>query len=604
VKASRFHVTAAWGRAAWKAPAPTLGLAISSDGTWALTGHEDWTMRCWDLARGHIVAAYLRRSRPQLVAIAPAGDRIASAGDARDPAIVIVELPGERTSRIDLRSVAMSLAFSPDGKRLVSGHWDGKVRIHDLAAPDEPRTLAAHRPETRVSAAFTCDGLHVVSGSDDGTLKLWEPGSSEPAKTLSIGAPVSMIAPSPTEPDEVLVGTHDGGVSLWSLEQGRATLGEHVHHATSCVAFAPDGKTFASGGDGGGVAVVDAERHLNAIAAHRTLVTRLAFTPPDGKRLVTTSLDQTIGLFAASSGADLRDLSGHGGWVMALTPLPSGERVLSGGTDGFVHVWDVATGRTLPLTLSHETRILTIAVTPDGRRALTGTLGGVATLWDLDFGRHLGSIAAVAGPPSLDTYVRLAISPDGKRAISNEGRGAIAAWELEPFSRRPLRLPGSAPPGTRGVAFLPDGRALTGSVGGELLVWDLDAGTSETISRADSSEPGVMALAVLPDGKSVLAAMGSGAVRLWDLERRRVVRSFEPGAGLSQAEALALAPDGKSFAVAHVEGSVQHWDVASSSVLDRIEMERAWDGAQSLAWLDARTLLVGMFRGEILRFSF
>jgi len=67
----------------------------------------------------------------------------------------------------------MSVAFSPDGKRVVSGSWDDTIKIWDTETGQEITTLKGHSREV-TSVAFSPDGKQIVSGSEDKTLKIWD----------------------------------------------------------------------------------------------------------------------------------------------------------------------------------------------------------------------------------------------------------------------------------------------------------------------------------------------------------------------------------------------------------------------------------------------
>jgi len=76
-----------------------------------------------------------------------------------------------------------SVAFSPDGKQVVSGSDDGTVRLWDAATGAPLQTLEGHTDWVR-SVAFSPDGKQVVSGSDDKTVRLWDAATGAALQTL------------------------------------------------------------------------------------------------------------------------------------------------------------------------------------------------------------------------------------------------------------------------------------------------------------------------------------------------------------------------------------------------------------------------------------
>ena len=144
-----------------------------------------------------------------------------------------------------------SVAFSPDGKTIVSGGIDGTLSLWDTSGKAIRQRFKAH--EGRVnSVAFSPDGKTIVSGSDDGTLRLWDTSGK------AIGQPfkghegsVNSVAFS-RDGKTIVSGGGDKTVRLWDTS-GKAIGQPFKGHERSVnsVAFSPDGKTIVSGGEDG-----------------------------------------------------------------------------------------------------------------------------------------------------------------------------------------------------------------------------------------------------------------------------------------------------------------------------------------------------------------
>ena len=223
-----------------------------------------------------------------------------------------------------------SVAFSADGKRIVSGSWDNTVKVWDADKGTEMLTLKGHTGWV-TSVAFSPDGKRIVSGSGG-----WMPGKPVPTRSRC-GTPTRAPQRSPSR------GTQAGSTAWlqprWQTHRQRQrgqhgegvgcrqgtetlTLKGHTGPVTS-VAFSPDGKRIVSGSQDTTMKVWDADTGTEIAhpqGAHR-LVTSVAFSP-DGKRIVSGSQDNTVKVWDADKGPELLTLKGHTSWSPAWRSAP------------------------------------------------------------------------------------------------------------------------------------------------------------------------------------------------------------------------------------------------------------------------------------------
>ena len=158
-----------------------------------------------------------------------------------------IDVVRERNILKGHEELVYSVAFSPDGKTIVSGSWDKTIRLWDTSGKPIGQPFQGHEAEV-TSVAFSPDGKTIVSGSGDGTIRLWDT-SGKP-----IGQPfkghedwVTSVAFSP-DGKTIVSGSWDKTIRLWDTSGkpiGQPFKG-HEYWVTS-VAFSPDSKTIVSG---------------------------------------------------------------------------------------------------------------------------------------------------------------------------------------------------------------------------------------------------------------------------------------------------------------------------------------------------------------------
>jgi WD40 repeat protein len=147
------------------------------------------------------------------------------------------------------------------------------------------------------------------------------------------------------------------------------------------VVFSPDGKRVLAGLGDGTAFIFDAESgaQLLILKAGREHVTA-AFSP-DGK-LVATAANKTARIFDAETGAQTALLTGHKDQVFTVMFSPDGKRLLTASLDDTARIWDIDSGKDVAvLEGNRRATMKSAAFSPDGRRVVTASFDATARIW-------------------------------------------------------------------------------------------------------------------------------------------------------------------------------------------------------------------------------
>jgi DNA-binding beta-propeller fold protein YncE len=299
---------------------------------------------------------------------------------------------------------------------------------------------------------------------------------------------------------------------------------------------------------------------------HTDEVYSVAFYP-NGRYVLSGSMDHTIRLWDIESGREVRCFRGHTQGVESVVFSSDGYRALSGSCDDTVRLWDIETERELRRIIV-PSGARSIAISPNGHRVLSGGFDGTVRLWDIETGKELLQFEVCDGIPA-DCVV---FSPDGRSCVVAQcyDPPSISLWDLE--SGRNVRSFGD--PGFS-VAFSPDGRwVLAASFGDGGSLWDPNTGRK---IGSFGDHPGLIyCVAFSPDGRRALSCSGTddlleeyrkdlerdNTVRLLDVESGTEIHCFE-GHTRSVLSA-AFSPNGLQIVSGSSDKTVRLWQLPSS----------------------------------------
>ena len=569
-------------------------VVFSPDGTLA-SGSWDGTAKLWNTQTRKQIATFPQGSaddRVVSVAFSPDGKILAAASYTTGLWNVATK---QRIATLRGGGQPYSVAFSPDGT-LAIGLWNGAVELWNVATREQIATLKGHTRWVR-SVSFSLDGMLLASGNAEGTLILWDVATEQ--QIANLGGHTLGVNSVAFSPDGTLAsGAGDRTVRLWDVatRQNIATLDGHTSSVTS-VAFLPDGTLLASGDTRSTILLwnVAAQEQI-ANFGQGNGVHSVSFSP-DGATLASGSGDGTITLWDVSEWTGPRPfaleiLSGDGqqgsaGAALAQPlvvevrdqygdPLPdaavtftitAGDAKLSGRFT-VQHATTDANGRaelTLTLGLPGPN---TVGVSLGGRELATFTAEGVGTgvaelegdyrIW------HLPRAATVRlGKGAMGEGDRaVALSPDGCYLAVASG---IGVWLYEAATSQALALLPSENP-VHSVAFSQDGILAAGLINGQVELWEVESG--ERIGTLRHAEWGRVAAVVFsPDGTALASGSWDQVIKVWDVETRREVGTWEVPRESNSLWSLSVAfsPDGSTLASGFQDRTVRLWDVETQT---------------------------------------
>ncbi|KAG2361173.1 hypothetical protein BDR07DRAFT_1334837, partial [Suillus spraguei] len=318
---------------------------------------------------------------------------------------------------------------------------------------------------------------------------------------------------------------------------------------------------------------------------------------PGGKTVATGSNDGTLKLWNVNTGKVAKTLTGHRARVHSVCWNRDGERVTSGCWGGTFRVWDVESGETIIGPIKAGGDVQTVCYSPDGKM-IAISLYTVLKIWDANTGELLKTIddvccrclawtwdgkALFAGGwriRKFDTATWTAVLDGGENFVDtillSPNRRIVATtsyfdktaqlWNLE--TNQPIGTPFHHEDFVISATFSADGKFLWCIIysrrDGSFRVWDLEKGT-QVGEEWEVKDNEVEAMALSPDSKTVATGGWDGAVKLWDTNKGRVIKTLT--GHTREAKSVCWSSNGRRVVSGSWDGTFRVWDIESGETI-------------------------------------
>lgn len=438
-------------------------LAFSPDGKTLASGDESKTIFLWDVKGGDRLATFKLPAGGghHALAFSPNGNFLASGSsngtiylwnatktEERWWDAVGQYMPSLVFNGHNAR--VTNLAFSPDGKMLISGSQDGTVRAWDALTGSQLFTCSEFMAPI-VGIFFSQDGRTVTSVNRGRSLyriiqhRLWD---SRTGSQLSMHAIKILDAEAISSDGTTLAAENRNRTfHLWNLHENRSQAALASVHPKNDLnvsfAFSPDGNILASGDKTGSLRLWEVPHRPKSaikrlfpvtapklkphmtIKAHAGGIITLAFSP-DGKTVASSGGDSKVCLWNVDTGSAIRTLTQHQHPVLSLAFSPD-NKMLASGSERQCYVWDVATGDRISVLEREKHKTAGVLVfSPDSSILVNGTRAGILQFWNPQTGHLLST------QTGHTRWLRsLVFSPDGKTLASGSSDGTVLLWNWE-----------------------------------------------------------------------------------------------------------------------------------------------------------------------------
>ncbi|MBV8552987.1 MAG: TIR domain-containing protein [Acidobacteriaceae bacterium] len=502
---------------------------FSADGRMALTGSLDETLICWDVSSGRKISR-LKGHKHGVVAGAMSRDsRYALSGDTEGHIFFwdLKKASSVYSFHIDppadnIKRGITALDLTPDAKFAVIATGYKNRYLVDYFGPDRNSRLLLWNLEARRfvrefeghtlpvnGVAFSSDGRRVLSGSSDKTLKLWHATTGKCQRTF-VGHSREIQAVVLTLDDRYAISAgFEGNAIVWEMDaadQAEPSSRRRTQSAghslwVRSVDLSADGTIAATSSDDATVALWNAKtgRLLHFLQGHSERVNSVKLTA-DASLAVSADHHGTIMLWNAKTGKQISAIETKRGRIHAVNASPDGRTALSGDLGNWLMVWDVEKGELLQpfqhvrdFVDEDSDGITAILLSNDGRTAITAAEDSTKLfLWNLALVTEFRTQILAANPSEriflqeqLEEAIAtlkghssgvLALDYDGRNArlLSGSSDHTVILWDLK--KKCPLmRLEGHSQI-VNAVGLANAQRAVSASWDKTLILWNLDSG--------------------------------------------------------------------------------------------------------------------------------
>ena len=580
-----------------------VSVAVSPDNKFVVTGSHDKTARLWDVKTGAEIHSFEGHSAEiNSVAVSPNGSYILTGSDDETARLWSVDT-GKELRSFQHSAPVKTVAFMPNSTHVLTVDVKGVVHLWDVKTGTELRKFATFS-ESIWAAAVSSDGKRVLVLSINKIGQLWDvetgnmlqqfKGDFEHAWTIAL---------SPNGKHVLIASKEEGHdiVHLWETETGKEIYKLNEDFMVISAVFSPDGKYVVTGGTGetlqmrevetgkkirsfkvttgmffavafsrdgkyllGAYGVFSAtlwnaetEDTVSEFGGHAVRVQSAVFSP-DGKYVLTGGLGRRVMLWDLEAGKLIQHFAGHKDGVSSVAFSPNGEQLLTGSLDGTAALWDAATGKELYRLRGHRDAVNAVAFSLDGQYVLTGSTDKTARLWDAKVGKELRKFEG-----HMDDVDAVAFSPTGEFVLTGSSDKTARLWEAS--TGKEIHKFDADSISVDAVAFTHNGERII-TAGGDIRLWEVES--KKELLHIDH-EGMVRSVAFTSDESGVLVGDGDGILTLWDLNTKKIIRTFK--GHQTEVESVAVSPNSKYVLTAGgYDGTARLWDFSTGKEICKL----------------------------------